>query len=67
MKLVFLLDVVIRKSAAVLQLPAGEKEALLVRRDALVVLNLSLDVDNGVGGLHIERDGRACVCLHKDQ
>jgi hypothetical protein len=36
-----LLDVVVRQRAAVLQLLAREDEALLVRRDALLVLKLS--------------------------
>ena len=43
-----LLDVVVRKGAAVLELLAREDQALLVRRDALLVLNLRLDILNGV-------------------
>ena len=43
-----LLDVVVRESAAVLELLAREDEALLVRRDALLVLDLRLDVVDGV-------------------
>jgi hypothetical protein len=35
-----LLDVVVRKGAAVLELLAGEDETLLVRGDALLVLDL---------------------------
>jgi len=38
------LDVVIREGASVLKLLAGEDETLLVGRDALLVLDLSLDV-----------------------
>jgi hypothetical protein len=34
-----LLDVVVRKGAAVLELLAGEDEALLIRGDALLVLD----------------------------
>ena len=34
-----LLDVVVGQSAAILQLLAGEDEALLIRGDALLVLN----------------------------
>merc|ERR1712118_392795 len=37
------LDVVVRQCTAVIQLLPGEDQALLVRRDALFVLNLSLD------------------------
>ena len=54
-----LLDVVIRQSAAVLELLAGEDEALLVGGDALLVLDLGLDVVDGVGWLDVERDGLA--------
>ena len=39
-----LLDVVIRKSATVLELLAGEDQALLVWRDALLVLDPELGV-----------------------
>lgn len=39
-----LLDVVVRKGAAVLELLAGEDETLLVRGDALLVLDLGLDL-----------------------
>ena len=51
-----LLDVVIRQGAAVLQLFSSEDETLLVRGDALLVLNFGLDVLNRVGGLTIESD-----------
>jgi len=51
-----LLDIVIRKSAAVLKLLAGEDEALLVRRDALLVLDFGLDVVDRVRGLDLQSD-----------
>ena len=51
-----LLDVVVGEGAAVLELLAREDEALLVRRDALLVLDLLLHVVDGVRGLHVERD-----------
>ncbi len=44
-----LLDVVVGQGAAVLQLLAREDEALLVRRDALLVLDLLLHVLRGQG------------------
>merc|ERR1711970_340543 len=50
-----LLDVVVRERAAVLELLAREDEALLVRRDALLVLDLGLDVLDRVGRLDLER------------
>ena len=39
-----LLDVVVLKGAAFFQLLAGEDEALLIGRDAFLVLDLGLDV-----------------------
>jgi hypothetical protein len=57
-----LLDVVIRESATVLELLASEDQALLVRRNSLLVLNLALDVVDGVGGLDLESNGLASDC-----
>ena len=51
-----LLDVVIRQGAAVLQLLPGEDQALLVRRDALLILDLGLDVVDAIAGLDLQRD-----------
>ena len=55
-----LLDVVVRKGAAVFELFAGEDEALLIWRNAFLVLDLCLDVFNGVRGLDIECDCFSC-------
>jgi hypothetical protein len=52
-----LLDVVVRKGAPVLKLLSGKNQALLIGRDALLVLNLRLDVVDRVTGFHIERNG----------
>ena len=46
-----LLDIVIREGPAVFKLFAGEDETLLVRRNTLLILDLTLDVVNGVTGL----------------
>ena len=51
-----LLDVVVREGAAVLELLAGEDQALLVGRDALLVLDLGLDIVDGVRRLHLQGD-----------
>ena len=48
-----LLDVVVSKGPAILQLLASEDETLLVRGDALLILDLSLDIFNGVTGLDL--------------
>ena len=51
-----LLDVVVRESAPILKLLAGEDEALLVGRDALLVLDLGLDIVDRVRGLNLKGD-----------
>ena len=51
-----LLDVVVRQGATILELFTSENETLLVWGNALLVLNLGLDVLNGVRGLDFERD-----------
>ena len=61
-----LLDVVVRERAAVLELLAGKDQALLVRRDAFLVLDLGLDVFDGVGWLDVQGDGLACQCLNEN-
>jgi len=61
-----LLDVVIRKGSTVLELLAGEDEALLVRGNPLLVLDLRFDVVDSVRGLHFQRNGLAGEGLHKD-
>ena len=53
MESTLLLDVVVREGPAVLQLLAGEDEPLLVRRDALLVLDLGLYVLDRVRGLDL--------------
>ena len=61
-----LLNVVVGESSAVLQLLAGEDQSLLVRGDALLVLNLGLHVLDGVALLHIESNGLARKGLDED-
>ena len=60
-----LLDVVVRKGSAVLELLAREDEALLVRGDALLVLDLNLDIFNGVTRFDIKRYCFTCESLYK--
>jgi hypothetical protein len=52
-----LLDVVVAQGPSVLELLAGEDETLLVRGDTLFVLDLRLDVVDGVRRLDLESDG----------
>ena len=60
------LDVVIRKSAAILQLLACKDEPLLVGGNALLILDLGLHILDGVTGLHLQGDGLAGQGLHED-
>jgi len=54
----FLLDIVVREGPAVLELLAGEDETLLVRGDALLVLDLAFNVINRVARLDFEGNWR---------
>ncbi len=60
------LDVVVAQRATVLQLLAGEDQALLVRRDTLLVLDLGLDVLDRVAVLDVESHRSAGQCSHED-
>ena len=61
-----LLNIVVRKCSAVLELLSSEDESLLIGGNALLVLDLSLDVFNGVRGLNIEGDGLSGKGLDED-
>jgi len=62
----FLLDIVVTKSSTILKLLASENESLLVGRDTLFILDLGLDIVNGVTGLDIQSDGLSGQSLYKD-
>jgi hypothetical protein len=53
------LNVVVGKGTAVFKLLASEDQALLVRRDALLVLDLGLHIVDGIAGLDLKSDGLA--------
>merc|ERR1719232_15944 len=55
----FFLDVVVGQGPAILKLLAGKDQPLLIRRDALLVLDLGLDILDGITGLDLEGDGLA--------
>lgn len=57
-----LLNVVVGESATILELLASEDETLLIRRNTFLVLDLALDVVDGVRGLHLEGDSLAGHC-----
>jgi hypothetical protein len=51
-----LLDIVVGQSAAILELLTSKDKALLVRRNTLLVLNLGLDIVDGIGRLNLQGD-----------
>jgi len=61
-----LLDVVVRKGPAILQLLASEDKPLLVWGDALLVLDLSLHVLDRVAGFNLQGDGLPGEGLDED-
>jgi hypothetical protein len=60
-----LLDVVIAQGSAILKLLAGENQALLVRWNTLLILDLGLDIVDCVTRLDFECDGLARQGLHE--
>lgn len=61
-----LLDVVVRQSAAILQLFASEDQTLLIWGDSFLVLDLGLDILDGVRGLDLQGDGLASQSFHEN-
>ena len=61
-----LLNIVIRKGSAVLELLTSEDKSLLIWWNTFLVLDLSLDVLNGVCWLDIKGDGLASESLDED-
>jgi hypothetical protein len=53
------LDVVVRKSASILELLSSEDQSLLVRGNSLLVLDLGLDIVDRIRGLDLKGDGLA--------
>ena len=52
-----LLDVVVRESSAVFKLLSSEDETLLIWWNTFLILDLSLDIFNGVCWLNFKGDG----------
>merc|ERR1712228_1104689 len=61
-----LLDVVIRQSSAILQLLSSKDQSLLIWGNSLLVLDLGLDILNGIAGLNLKGDGLASQGLHEN-
>ena len=61
-----LLDVVVGEGAAIVELLTREDQSLLIRGDALLVLDLGLHGLNRVGGLNFQGDGLASQGLNEN-
>jgi hypothetical protein len=57
-----LLNIVVAQGAAVLKLLTSKDETLLIGRNAFLVLDLGLDVVDGIAGLDLKGDGLAGDC-----
>jgi hypothetical protein len=53
----FFLNIVVRKSATIFELFAGEDQTLLIRRNAFFILDLAFDIVDGVRRLDLKSDG----------
>merc|ERR1719328_623059 len=61
-----LLDVVIREGSSILKLLSGKDQSLLVWGNSFLVLDLGLDILNGVRRLNLKSDGLASQGLDED-
>ena len=62
----FFLDVVVAQGPAIFKLLSSKDKTLLVWRDALLVLDLSLDILNSVGSLNFKSNGLPSQSLHEN-
>ncbi len=60
------LNVIIGQSTSIFKLLSGKNQSLLIWGNSLLILDLGLHILNGVGGLHLERDGLAREGLNKN-
>ena len=66
MKSGLFLDIVVREGAPIFELFSGKNQTLLVRGDSFLVLDLRLDIVNGIRGLDLESNGLASEGLDED-
>merc|ERR1711971_1119367 len=61
-----LLDIVVRQSSSIFQLLSSKDQSLLIWRDTFLILDLCLNILNGITRLHLQSDGLASQGLDKD-
>ena len=61
-----LLDVVVGESTSILELLSGEDQSLLIWWNSFLVLDLSLDILDGIGGLDFEGNSLTRQSLDED-
>jgi len=66
MKCGLFLDVVVRKSSAILELLSSEDKSLLIWGNSFLILDLSLDIFNGVSWFDIKGDSLSSKGLDED-
>ena len=60
------MDVVVSESSSIFKLLTGEDKSLLIRWDAFFVLDLGLDIFNGVGWFDIKSDSLTSESFNED-
>jgi hypothetical protein len=60
------LDRIVFQGVFILEVPSGEDQMLLVRRNTFLVLKLYLDLYDRVSGLDLQRDVLPGQCLYVD-
>ena len=60
------IGLLVAQGATIFELLTSEDETLLVGRDALLVLDLGLDIVDSIGGLDLEGDGLSSESFNED-
>jgi len=61
-----LLNIVVAEGSSVFQLLSSEDKSLLIGWDSFLILNLGLDILNGISRLNIKSDGLSSQSLYED-
>ena len=62
----FFLDIVVAQGATIFKLLSSKDETLLVWRNSFLVLDLGLDIVNGIRGLDVQGDSLASKSFYED-